>query len=342
MTAENPFRALSERWAGAEAAERANFQPWLIEFCKALGVDPPGPAGSGYQFELAVKVITRDGLEVANFIDCHRTGFFAIEAKDEEAGRSTDLLLRKAFGQVRHYASHAPGGLPPFLIVIDVARTAIVWDRWSGNYGDWQAGRRIDLTRLHEQPDAVAFLRAIWTDPQSLDPRARAQAVTKEVAGHLANLARALEEEGYDQERVARFIMRCVFTMFAEDIGLLNDEPFRQLLARCAADPKEFSDQAAALWKAMDAGEKFIFTKLPRFNGHFFRESEALPLSRQAITILQLAAEADWQDVEPAIFGTGAPNLPRARHARAAFSEEGRIQRSMSPVARGRPCAASA
>jgi len=54
-----------------------------------------------------VKVITRDGVEVSNFIDCHRTGFFAIEAKDEEAGKSTDLLLRLAFGQVRHYASHA-------------------------------------------------------------------------------------------------------------------------------------------------------------------------------------------------------------------------------------------
>jgi hypothetical protein len=180
------LRALAEKWAGARAAERANFQPYLIGLCQALGVEPPGPAGSGYQFELPVKVITRDGVEVSNFLDCHRRDFFAIEAKDEEPGKSSDMLLRRAFGQLRHYASHAPGGLPPYLIVMDVARTAIVWDRWDGGYGDWQAGRRIDLTRLHERPDEVAFLRAIWTDPGSLDPRARAQAVTKEVAGYLA------------------------------------------------------------------------------------------------------------------------------------------------------------
>jgi hypothetical protein len=127
------LQALADRWAGAQAAERANFQPYLIELCEALGVERPGPAGSGFQFELPVKVITRDGVEVPNFLDCWRAGFFAIEAKDEEPGRSTELLLRRAFGQLRHYASHAPGGLPPYLIVMDVARTAIVWDRWNGN-----------------------------------------------------------------------------------------------------------------------------------------------------------------------------------------------------------------
>jgi hypothetical protein len=37
-----------------------------------------------------------------------------------------------------------------------------------------------------------------------------------------------------------------------------------------------------------------------------------------------------------------APNRPRARHKRAAFSSMGRTHRSMSPVARGTPCPATA
>jgi len=307
----------------------------MIELCEALGVERPGPAGSGYQFELPVKVITRDGLEVSNFLDCHRTGFFAIEAKDEEPGRSTELLLRKAFGQLRHYASHAPGGLPPYLIVMDVARTAIVWDRWNGSYGDWQAGRRIDLAKLADREDDARFLHAIWTDPESLNPRARAQAVTKEVAGYLANLARSLEGEGYEQERVARFIMRCVFTMFAEDIGLLPGEPFRQLLERCADDPSAFEEQAVALWQAMDEGKKFDWKQLMRFNGHFFRDSEALPLTRQAITIMRLAATADWQDVEPAIFGTLLTRAldPEERHRLGAeFTPREFVERVVVPT----------
>ncbi|HXT17683.1 MAG TPA: DNA methyltransferase [Gemmatimonadaceae bacterium] len=326
---------LAERWEGVRAAERANFQPYLIELCEALGVERPGPAGSGYQFELPVKVITRDGVEVSNFLDCHRTNHFAIEAKDEEPGRSTELLLRKAFGQLRHYVSHAPGGLPPYLIVMDVARTAIVWDRWNGSYGDWQAGRRIDLTQLANREEDARFLEAIWTDPESLNPRSRAQAVTKEVAGYLANLARSLEAEGYEQERVARFTMRCVFTMFAEDIGLLADEPFRQILERCSDDPAAFQEQALALWQAMDEGKRFDWKKLMRFNGHFFRDAEALPLTKQALTVMRLAAEADWQDVEPAIFGTLLTRAldPGERHRLGAeFTPREFVERVVTPT----------
>jgi hypothetical protein len=151
------LRALAERWTDAEAAERANFQTYLHELCEALGVERPGPAGSGYQFELPIKVITKDGLETTNFIDCYWRGFFAIEAKDDEPGASDLLLMRKAFGQVRNYVTYAPGGLPPYLMVMNVARTLIVWDRWSGSYGDWQAGKHIDILlvmgEVQENPD---------------------------------------------------------------------------------------------------------------------------------------------------------------------------------------------
>jgi hypothetical protein len=335
MPNESPLVALAERWASAQAAERANFQSYLIELCEALGVARPGPAGSGYQFELPVKVITRDGVETTNFIDCYRRDFFGIEAKDEEPGKSAELLLRRAFGQVRNYVTYAPGGLPPFIMVMDVAKTLLIWDRWSGNYGDWHAGRRIDLRRLHDTADDADFLRSIWTDPHSLDPRARAQAVTTEVAGHLANLARSLEGEGYDQERVARFIMRCVFTMFAEDIGLLPGEPFRQVLERCVDDPQAFPEQATDLWKAMDAGGRFEYKKLLCFNGHFFHDAEALPLSTTALITLGLAAASDWQHVEPAIFGTLLTRAldPKERHRLGAeFTPREFVERVVRPT----------
>jgi len=155
------------------------------------------------------------------------------------------------------------------------------------------------------------------------------------VAGYLANLARALEEDGYEQERVARFIMRCVSTMFAEDIGLLPGEPFRQVLERCVNDPAAFPEQATALWQAMDEGKRFDWQQLLRFNGHFFRDSEALPLSKQAIVILKLAAEADWQDVEPAIFGTLLTRAldPVERHRLGAeFTPREFVERVVRPA----------
>src|SRR5215217_6347287 len=94
-SAQTALRALAERWAGAKAAERANAQSYLIELAEALGVERPRPAGSGYEFEFPLKVVNRDGTEAQNFIDLVKRDHFVLEAKDEEEGKSTDILLRK-------------------------------------------------------------------------------------------------------------------------------------------------------------------------------------------------------------------------------------------------------
>jgi hypothetical protein len=144
------------------------------------------------------------------------------------------------------------GGPPPYLLVLDVGRTLRVWDRRSGGYGGFQgAVRTVDLARLAERPDDVAFLRAVWEDLSSLDPNLKSAAVTKEIAGKLAVLATRLEAGGHDQERVARFLIRCVFTMFAEDVGLLDGVPFERAVELGLEDrPGEFNDAVAELWAA--------------------------------------------------------------------------------------------
>ena len=180
------LKQLADRWSATTGTERAIFQTWLLEFCAALGVQAPGALTGEYQFELPVPMVDRDGRESTNFIDCWKAGHFALEAKASGGGASAardDALLRKAFGQVRNYVAHVPGDAPPYLMVVDVPRTLIVWDRWSGAYGDYAAGRRIALASLHERPDDIALLYDIFAQPAVRDPRGRAQAVTKEIAG---------------------------------------------------------------------------------------------------------------------------------------------------------------
>lgn len=283
---------LTERWAPARAAERANFQSYLIELCHALGVEPPRPAGSGYEFEYPVTVVSRDGTESVNFIDLYKEGHFVLEAKDQAEGKSSDLLLRKAFGQAQTYARSLPGTPPPYLLVLDVGKTLMVWDRWSGAYGGFQAARRTDLRALASRPEDVAMLRDIWEDPQSRDPQRRAAAVTREIAETLAQLAVKLERQGHEPEAVATFLIRCVFTMFAEDMGLLPETFFQHAIEQVGLkDPPAFERALGALWQAMDQGELFGFQKLLRFNGHFFRHSQTLPLTRQDMTVLLQAAK---------------------------------------------------
>lgn len=256
------LRELAGRWANAQARERANYQLYSSELCAALGVEGPRPAGSGYEFEFPVTVINRDGKESTNFVDLYKRDHFVLEAKDREAGRSDDVMLRKAYGQARSYVTHLPGDTPPYILVLDVGRTLLVWDRWQGGYGGFGAGRRIDLPRLHERPDDVKLLRDIWEFPKVRDPRERAQRVTKAIAEKLALLAASLETRGYGQERVSRFLMRCVFTMFAEDVRLLPERSFLQLIEAAMKQPEEFPPGVEELWRAMNVGKRFGFRKL--------------------------------------------------------------------------------
>lgn len=255
------LKALAEGWAGNTANERAAFQPWFIAFCEALGVPAPMTPTDDHRFELPVKVVERDGSLTTNFIDFWKAGHVALEAKASgptatitAATPKDDLLLRKAFGQVRTYVAHVPGTPPPYLMVVDVAKTLIVWDRWSGQYGDFGAGRRIGLATLHERPDDIALLQDILARPYARDPRGRAQAVTRDIAAKLAELAASFEDRGLDAERVARFLMRCVFCFFAEDVGLLPKDLFKRTLdtARGAGAPDHVGQVLTSLWTTMD------------------------------------------------------------------------------------------
>src|SRR5438046_2527395 len=81
-----------------------------------------------------------------------------------------------------------------------------------------------------DRDTAADTLRTIFTQPLILDPSKQAAKVTREIAAHLANLARSLERQQHEPERVAKFLMRCVFTMFAEDVDLLPKETFAKAL----------------------------------------------------------------------------------------------------------------
>lgn len=336
MSVERELAKLAERWADADAGERSNAQLYIPELCEALDVPGPQPKGSGYEFEFPVKVVETDGTETTKPADLFRQGHFLLEAKDIEAGKSDESLLRRAYGQARGYVTHLPGDPPPYLLVLDVGRELLVWDRWNGTYGGFTAAERIDLRTLHERSEDIELLRDIWTQPERRDPRARANAVTKEIAEHLAELASSLENRGHGHEEVARYLIRCVFTMFAEDVGLLEGDPFLTAVRDIGMeDPEDFAPAIERLWAAMDEGKEFGLHELLRFNGHFFQDRTALPLEQEDLVVLLEAAEADWQWVEPSIFGTLFTRAldPEDRHRLGAeFTPREYVERLVRPT----------
>jgi len=307
------------RWAASSAHERRHKDQFFLELCDALGVERPDPQDKSgdYCFECAVSIDTPDGRASTGFIDFYRRGSFVCEAKQgSEAGddavgtarRGTapwDKAMRGAYGQALRYASYLPDGKPPFLITTDIGNCFEVWSGFTGQYGGYGARRTIELAQLAD-PAVREFFVKVFTDPLDLDPARHAQRVTREVAGHLAELARDLERSSHDPELVAQFLMRCLFTMFCEDVGLLPKKLFsRAVEERWLPDPRRFPLEVEQLWRAMNDGLPFGFEpKLLRFNGGLFAHTQSLPMTAAQLKLLLDAAKCDWSNVEPTIFGT--------------------------------------
>jgi hypothetical protein len=100
--------------------------------------------------------------------------------------------------------------------------------------------------------------------------------------------------------------MRCLFTMFAASVGLLDKDALTDLLALCRDKPNSFTPLLEELWHAMNKGafSASIRADVLKFNGTLFDGAKALPLGREEIGELYEAARRNWRDVEPAIFGT--------------------------------------
>ncbi|MCB1465774.1 MAG: class I SAM-dependent DNA methyltransferase, partial [Rhizobiaceae bacterium] len=326
-------------------SELANYQLFVIGLCEALGLDRPNMAQeqnelNDYVFERRVDFKHPDGSRTAGRIDCYRRGCFILEAKQSgkrqgakvdasqtllipedalqrkpgQAKRGTrgwDQVMLAARKQAEDYSRALPveHGYPPFLLVVDVGHVIEVYADFSGqgkNYAHFpdRQSYRLVMDDLRD-PRVQARLRAIWTDPLSLDPTRISAEVTRDIAARLARIARRLEGR-HDPRDVAEFLMRCLFTMFAEDVKLIPEKGFHKLLGQMKDTPEHFVAALESLWAIMDSGgyAPHLNSTLKKFNGSLFKKRSALPLDSDDINELWIASGKDWSDVEPAIFGT--------------------------------------
>ena len=75
-----------------------------------------------------------------------------------------------------------------------------------------------------------------------------------------------------EAKRASQFPMRCLFTMFAEDVELIPLGCFTESLNSLKGDVCNFPDMVRDLWESMDKGTfwPILRKKLRRFNGGLF------------------------------------------------------------------------
>lgn len=365
--------AFIARWRASSGAERANYQLFLAELCDVLDLPRPEPSVADestntYVYDKAVAFPLPDGRTTTKYIDLYRKGCFVCETKQSverpekdplsvadpaapKARRKTGTSVRgtagwddsmiAARGQAEAYVRGLADDNPPFLLVIDIGHSFEIYadfSRLGKVYTAFPDARshRFSLDSLRDETIRER-LRALWLDPLSLDPTRRAAKVTREIAGRIAVLARRLEASGHDPESVAWFLIRCLFSFFAEDVGLLPKGSFTDLLVSLKTSPEQFVPLVTEVWRAMNTGgfSAAVRSRIKKFNGGIFQEHEPLKLDAEEIGLLIDAGKCDWKDVEPAIFGTLLERAldPRERHKLGAhFTPRAYVERLVVPT----------
>jgi len=274
------------KWRANPLSEKAGAQAFFLDLCAMLGVEPPNDPDN-YCFERGA---TRTGAG-HGWADVWKRGHFGWENK----GPGGDL--GGALKQLMTYALALDN--PPLLVVSNRDITQI-HTHFTGTPSETHTLRLEDIGT----PENQQKLRWLFTDPEKFRPGRTVQDITADAAGRFASIARSLTDRGHDPEKVAHFLIQCLFCMFAEDIGLLPKRLFERVLEKRGSDTVKLGAALGELFRAMQAGGDFLLEDIAWFNGGLFARIELIELAPGEIDALHAASKMDWSAIEPAILGT--------------------------------------
>lgn len=278
------------KWRPVTLTERSACQQHFLDLCELLGQPKPAaadPEGAWYTFERGVHKIAGG----KGWADVWMRGHFGWEYK----GKHKDLAA--AYEQLLRYREDLEN--PPLLVVCDMDRFEI----HTNFTGTVKRVHAFDLEGISD-PTNLDVLRKMFTEPQSLRPEQTTVGITEAAAGTFGQLVDGMRQRGIEAQEAAHFLMKVIFCLFAEDIGLLEKNLFTTVLRKCKNDPGRLSRLLQDLFQAMAEGGDFGADSIAHFNGGLFADADVIELRNQEIDQLISLGRYDWSDVEPSIFGT--------------------------------------
>ena len=283
--------AFVDYWSKSTRSERSAAQEHFTQLCDLVGHPKPGESdASGRTFTFERRVRKEAGGH--GFADAFKAGAFAWEYKTKGAD------LDDAFRQLLQYAGDL--GNPPLMVASDMDRIE-VRTRFNGYPTEVH---KLDLKSL-ATPRGLDLLRRVFHDPESFRPEKTIARITEEAAAQLAEIAPGVRARHDDPTRVAHFLDRLIFCLFAEDVGLLPNDVFTNLVAKFASRRADkISKDIGDLFAAMATGGDFFGETIPHINGNLFNDASTLELTALELEEIHKAAAMDWSEMDPSIFGT--------------------------------------
>ena len=238
--------------------------------------------------------------------------------------------LRDHYQQAFEYWLHSVPHRPKYVVLCNFD------EFWIYEF-DEQMEEPMDRVRLADLPrryDALNFLLPTEKKPRFGNNRV---AVTRAAADKLAVVFNSIMRRTKDRTRSQRFILQCLVAMVSEDVGLLPNGIFLELLEECDSASKSY-DLIGNLFKQMNterSAQGGRYKDVPYFNGGLFQEIDPVELTSGEVLLLIQAADEDWEKVQPAVFGSLFQSSmdQKERHAHGAhFTNEADIQKVVLPT----------
>nr|WP_315229959.1 DNA methyltransferase [uncultured Limnohabitans sp.] len=314
MTPEQFIQTWHKKNLNEEQGAQAHFE----DLCSLLGVPKPRDLGH-YCYE-------RKGALAEG-----RTGYADVW-KDRHFGwenKAPGENLNKALDQLKRYASALNN--PPLLVVCDRERIEI-----HTNFQNYPTEvHRIGLLDIGT-PENLQKLKWVFTDPDKLKPLKSSAAITESAAAKFGAVAKSMRAGDKDRNKVAHFLVQCVFCMFAEDENLLPSGAFTSLLSKVTQNPERAASRLAALFQTMQLGGDYGDIPVEWFNGGLFKHIDIPTLTQTNLQQLHsTASEYDWRAIDPTIFGTlfenGLDSDERSQLG-ANYTDTNTIQKIITPL----------
>lgn len=196
---------------------------------------------------------------------------------------------------------------------------------------------RVDEIRIDELIDRASAFNFMLPEKKEPIFHNNVEAISESAARYIGEIFKHLVFDKKEKPEIAqRFLLQCVLAMFSEDFGLIPQFFFTELIHDCKKGQSTYNlfgdlfKQMASINRAKGGRYKDI----KYFNGGLFDIVEPIDLDEYCLGCLAVAANFNWKNVHPAIFGAlfeSTMNEKERHKFGAHFTSEADILKIVGP-----------
>jgi hypothetical protein len=266
------------------------------------------------------------------YIDALIPGLLLVEMKS--AGKDLETAELQALDYIQHLEE---AEVPKYILTSDFRRFRLL---------DMNQSREKDpieftLADLPKNAELLGFLAGYESRIfGSLDQ----EQASIRAAQIMAELFESLEDSSFTDHEASVFLVRTLFTLYADDSGLWPRDLFIEFLkTRTSPDGTDLGPQLSMLFQVMNqpidqrhSNLDEVLSRFPYVNGGVFSEPLKIPIfTKKMREKLIDACNFDWANISPAIFGSlfqAVKSVEARRELGEHYTTERNILKTIGPL----------